>query len=160
MKLTIEIFAHRRNSPARIAVVEDDGNTTVEDFVLAEFGEGGQMWLEDAEEPLSSSATLKSAGVGHRSRVHLGTCLRVEVAVHYAGEQKERSFPPGATIMAVFRWAVGPQGFNLTQEERAKHTLFISGTTNEPDKTEHVGTFATDECSVSFDLAPKERFEG
>ena len=103
---------------------------------------------------------LKDAGIADRSHIHISRCHRITVRIRYGGDSKTHEFAPGATIASVFAWATGPNGFELTASERAKHTLGICDTLTQPDKSEHIGSLATEECSVCLDLAPKERFEG
>jgi hypothetical protein len=83
----------------------------------------------------------------------------VNVAVHFNGE-KSRDFPPSATVHRVFEWAVGKDGFDLPVHDRPEHVLQICDSTTRPDPTDHVGSFANDECHVCFRLVPKVRFEG
>lgn len=155
----MHIYLHRpRSDLERIEVSEE---TRVRDLVdEEEDGEEFTVWLEDSEEPLDLDATLADAGVSDRAHVHVARCRRIEVRVRYGGETKEREFAPAATIARVFEWATGKRGFELTESERAKHTLGLCDTLTQPDKAEHVGTLAGADCALCLDLAPKERFEG
>jgi hypothetical protein len=154
----MELYVHVQGTED-IRRVPADETDRIGDLV-AEHGEAGaSAWLEEAEEPLDPAVSLASAGVGDRAHVHVSRCRRVEVGVRFGGETKTREFPPGATVNAVFAWAVGPQGFKLTDAERAKHTLGLCGGQTEADRDAHVGSLATD-CAVCFDLAPKARYAG
>jgi hypothetical protein len=154
----MQLFVRSRGND--LELLDTEPAQTVADF-LAErnAGVGAALWLEEAEEPLGAELTLRDAGVDERSRVHVSTCGRISVTVRYNGE-RSKEFPPGATVGAVYAWAAGPQGFGLSESERAKHTLGLCGTNTEPDRAEHVGSLAGEDCSVCFDLAPKDRFAG
>jgi hypothetical protein len=154
----MEIYIHTTGK--EIALVEVSDDTTVEGLVAGQLGDGGDAWLENAEQRLDRGVSLRAAGVGERAHVHVSKCAEVHVTVRYGGNPIERDFKPNQTIARIFEWATGKDGFNLTPTEKAKHALGICDTTTEADKDEHVGTFANDECKACFDLAPKERFEG
>lgn len=118
------------------------------------------VWLEDADESLDPERTLAESGVNEGAQVHVSRCRRVDVRMRYGGDDKNRTFSPAATIARVFDWATGKDGFNLSAAERAKHTLQVCGQKTQPDRADHVGSYADGECKACFDLAPKERFEG
>jgi hypothetical protein len=155
----MEIYIHTAGS--EIALIELPEDTTVAAMIADQAGGDGDAWLEDAEQPLHRGQSLRAAGVRERAHVHVSKCAEVHVTVRYPGANSiQRDFKPNQTIARVFEWATGKDGFDLTPTEKAKHALGICDTTTEADKDEHVGTFANDECSACFDLAPKERFEG
>lgn len=154
----MQLFVRSRG--ADVELLDAEPTQTVADFLAGrEEGAEAALWLEGAEEPLVGDLTLQEAGVGERGRVHVSTCRRIKVTVRYNGERC-KEFPPGATVGAVYEWAAGPHGFGLSESERAKHTLGLCNTQTEPDRAEHVGSLATEDCSVCFDLAPKDRFAG
>lgn len=148
-----EIEVHRRSGRTRRTV---EGGK-VRDLVEGE--EGARVFLENADEALDPERAL--ADLDDRANVHVSKCHRVMAKVRYGGpDAKSKDFAPGATIRSVFEWATSDKAWNLSPTERAKHTLQICETTNQPDPTEHIGTFADDNCGVCLDLVPKERFEG
>ena len=145
---------------AELQLVEVEETITVRQLIVAHgSAESGGAWLEDVDEVLETEVTLIEAGIPVRGHVHVSRCHKVDVHVRYGGETKSKEFAPSATIARVFKWATGEHGFDLTKTERAKHTLGICDTQTEPDKSEHVGSLASD-CGLCLDLAPKERFEG
>jgi len=154
----MEIYVHQRGKEP-ILVAVDEG-TRIGDLI-GRFGtEGDSAWVGDTESPLSIEQSLGAAAVENRAHIHVGRCHRINVSVDQAGTTLTRHFPPGATVAAVFAWATGPHGFNLSSAERAKHTLILCGTNVEPDRSTHVGTLAGDDCELCLSLVPKERFEG
>lgn len=155
----MQIYVHQQNTELKLIEVKE--TITVEELASAHGEEGATLvWIEDVEEVLEASTTLADAGIAERSHVHISRCHRITVRVRFGGDAKSREFAAGATIARVFEWATGKHGFELTPSERAKHTLGICDTLTQPDKSEHIGSLANQECSVCLDLAPKERFEG
>lgn len=134
--------------------------TDISESLARRFGnEQARVWAQTSIEPMPAQQLLAESGIGERDHLHVGTCVQIAVTVRYAGDSKSKDFPPAATIESVFQWAAGPEGFNLTSDQKAKHTLGICGTVIEPDRGTHVGSIATD-CGLCLDLAPKERFQG
>jgi hypothetical protein len=151
----LEIYIHEGGA-AKLR--EIDNGARVRDLLGG--NADAHAWLQDTDEPLDPERTLADVGIDDRKHVHISRCRRVEVSVRYGGESKNKAFSPAATINRVFDWATGAQGFNLTPTEKAKHTLSICGATTQPDRADHVGSYADHDCKACFDLAPKERFEG
>jgi hypothetical protein len=145
------VFLHSRD---QLQAIDLQGHETVEDIL----DRGGELWLENAEEPLARDAKLAEFGAGvHLTRT---SCRRAVATVRFNDEKKTKEFPPGTTVAHVFEWAAGPHGFDLPAGQRPKHTLGLCGTLAQPDKSDHLSQLVDDECAVCFDLAPKERFEG
>jgi len=149
----VTLFVH---SKSPLKTVEPEPSHTVGDLIAAEGG--GELWLENAETPLDAAMPL--AELPANAHVSRGTCKRVAVTAQYNGEKIEKEFPQGATVAAVFAWAVGGQGFDLPASQRPKHTLALCGTETEPDKSTHLSELVGEDCSVCFAVVPKHRFEG
>lgn len=154
----MELFIHIKGRP--LDIVDLDEETTIADLCARYGDEESQAWLEGADKPLDAKKTLSTAKVAEHAHIQISRCRTAIVAVRYGGDAKEEEFAPGATIAAVYAWAVGKKGFDLPQAERAKHGLAASGTNTQLDKAEHVGNFAGGDCRVTLDLAPIERFAG
>jgi hypothetical protein len=155
----MKIYLHQSGSDGP-TLVQVDATTAVEELAAQHASGQHEVWLEEADKPLSRTATLEEAGVRDRQHVHLGRCARVEVTVRFGGDSKTNDFAPGARIAAVFAWATGKKGFDLTPTQRAKHGVGVCGTNVELDKADHIGSHVGDDCSLCLDLAPKERFAG
>jgi hypothetical protein len=151
----MQIFVH---SPIGLVLQDIDEHTSVSDLVKQIGLDDASAWLEDTDEPLDPTNVLTNVA-NDNDHIHLNRCHRVEVTVNFAGKEKSRKFAPGATIQAVRRWAVGPNGFDLPAKEQPKHEVGVCGTGNIAERTDHVGTLAAD-CSVCLNLAPKDRFQG
>ena len=151
----MQIFVH---SPSGLILQDIDEHTSVSDLMRQVGLDDNSAWLEDTDEPLDPTNVLANV-VKDNAHIHFNRCRRVEVTVNFAGKERSRKFTPSATIQAVRRWAVGPDGFDLPAKERPKHEVGVCGTGNIAERTDHVGTLATD-CSLCLNLAPKDRFQG
>jgi hypothetical protein len=147
------LFLHS-NEPMK--TVARDATRTVGDL-LGDEG-GGELWLENAEEPLDAGTTL--ADLPPNAHISRGACKRVEVTVKFNGEEEGKDFPPGATVAAVFAWATGGSAFELPAAQRPKHVLALCGTQTQPDKSTHLSELVSKDCELCFSLVPKVRFEG
>ncbi len=123
--------------------------------------EGLELALEDEESAIDLDVPIAATPIRHRCRIHVHRCRRVAVMVAFNGVQKEEMFRSAATVKRVKRWAVGQEGFDLSDVDAAEHVLQLSGSSERPDEDIHIGTLVTHpQCSVSFDLVPKVRVEG
>lgn len=154
----VEIYVHR-SGPNRMELREVAETATVAEAVGV--GEGEAVWIEDVEETIDLTLSVATAGIEERGHFHVNRCHRVEVTVNYNGEAKKHSFGPGSTLKAVLEWATSKDVFPLSDVDRVEHALQLCGTDDQPDATDHVGSFVSDQrCEVCFDLVPKHRFEG
>lgn len=144
------------HSTGELAVATITSEQTVDDL-LAEHGDD-ELWLENADQPLPRGTKLADLPPG--SHITRSSCVRVAATVRFNDEKKMKEFPPGATVARVFAWAAGDDGFDLPAGQRPKHTLALCGTITRPEKSTHLSELVGDDCSVCFDLGPKERFEG
>ena len=152
----MELFVHTTSGIAVADIAEGTKASELVEQVGAPAG--ASVWVQDAEKPLTSTAIVTEA-VGPRGHVHITTCKKVTVRVRFGGDDETRSFPPSATVQAVFQWASGPKGFNLPAQQKASHDVGVCDTGVLLDRNTHVGSVAT-ECSVCLDLAPRDRFQG
>jgi hypothetical protein len=116
--------------------------------------------LEDHDDPLEQSLSLEDAGIGDRAHVFRGRKHRILVVVDYNGEERSREFTASAPVERVFRWAVGEEGFDLTSQDAAEHTLALSDESI-PAEDVHIGSLPeSGQGRLVFALVPKHRFEG
>jgi hypothetical protein len=165
----IEIFVQGEGRPT-ISLIRVNADASTEELVVAAVAQGAYdaangheclVSLEEADEPLTPGMSLTTAGIRHRSRVHLHRCRKIDVTVSFNGVNKSRAFSPAATIARVTKWAVGKRGFDLDEVDAAEHVLQVTGTSIRPDEDAHLGTLVTaPSCVASFDLVPKQRVEG
>ena len=167
----IEIFVQGEGIP-EIILLRVLGNGTVQDILRSASAQGVRfaederslvILIEDQETELSPDLSLEEAHIGHRSRVHVHRCHRVEITVNFNAAHIARAFPPSATIERVKRWAVGPapEGFGLHEVDATEHLLQLCHSTTRPDEETHIGSLVTfPDCGLCFDLVPKVRVEG
>ena len=167
----IEIFMQGEGIP-EIILLRVPGNGTVRDILKSAETQGIHfagdesslvILVEDQETELSTDLSLEEAHIGHRSRVHVHRCHRVEVTVNFNAAHITRAFHPSATVERVKRWAVGPapEGFGLHIVDATEHLLQLCHSTTRPDEETHIGSLVTfPDCGLCFDLVPKVRVEG
>ena len=156
--MPIEIFLHQRVEAIKLAQADPD--KSVEAFLAEWGGAGAGLWLEDSDEALSAHLTLAAAGVIATCHVHVSSCAAIALKVRFNGRNVEGKFSPASTVGTVLKWAGGPEGFKLTDSQIAKHVLVVQGTDTELQQADHIGSWADENCSVSLDLVPAERFQG
>ena len=119
------------------------------------------VYVEGSDTPISIDVTLEEAGLGNQSSVHLSSCTKVTVTVHYNGKNRSETFGPGVPMHRVKAWAVGTKGFDLNPVDAAEHVLQLTGTSDRPDEDVHIGSLVgATGCKVEFDLVAKVRVEG
>jgi hypothetical protein len=167
----IEIFVQGEGIP-EVILLRVPSNGTVRDILRSAETQGVRfaedehsliILVEDQEEEFSPDLSLEEARIGHRSRVHVHRCHRVEVTVNFNAAQKTHAFPPSATVERVKRRAVGPspEGFGLQEVDAMEHLLQLCNSTTRPDEETHIGSLVTfPDCELCFDLVPKVRVEG
>lgn len=124
---------------------------------------GGVVMLENTEAALDLDATLDAAGIAHHGRVHVHCCRQVEVTIHFGARTLTHTFSSSSTVQAVWKWAVAEPQFNLSATDAHEHALQLCDTPNRPDPDTHLGSLVTGRspnCTLCFDLVPKQRVEG
>jgi hypothetical protein len=167
----IEIFVQGEAIP-EVILLRVPSNGTVRDILKSAETQGVRfaedersliILIEDQETELSPDLSIEEAHIGHRSRIHVHRCHRIEVTVNFNAAQKIHTFPPSATVERVKRWAVGPapEGFGLQEIDATEHLLQLCNSTTRPDEEMHIGSLVTfPDCGLCFDLVPKVRVEG
>lgn len=151
-----QLFLHRRGKGTECIAV--DLVTTVKDFCSSCGEPASKAWLQDNIEPLDPNKTLSEAGVADRCHVLVISCQEITVRVRQIDNLQEFNVAPSTIVRAIFERAAGSDGFGLTDDERVKHDLVIGD--DVIDLNEHIGTLSDDECTVTLDLCPQDRFLG
>ena len=156
----MELFVHTRGAEAP-RLVEVDELFTVREVLEVHGREGDDLlWIEDGEVAVGAEITIEQASIRRHSHVHMGHCRRVDVEVRFGGASKSWGFAPSARIARVFEWALGAEGFNLPPDQRPEHDLIVCGGDHPLAPSVHVGSLASDECSLCLDLAAKHNPQG
>jgi hypothetical protein len=115
----------------------------------------GELFLEDAEEPLSQDHRHESGSIF----LHHNRCKRIDVTVRYAGKTFQHGFAPGTTLRKIKRRA--EKKLDIDAADAVELSLQLAGTTDRPDEATHVGSLAAPKtCAVVFDLVPSDRING
>jgi len=164
----IELFI-QGEGVSKITLVRVHIKDTVADIikVALEHGlstpEGSEVFVlvENTDAPLVLDAKIDEVGLIPRSRVHIHRCRRVEVTVNFNADQLKGFFPPSATVAWVKKWAVGKDGFGLSDLDATEHLLQVCHSTDRPDEDVHIGTLVKVLAgAICFDLVAKQRVEG
>lgn len=92
-------------------------------------------------------------------KLHFHRHHELKVTVHFNGREINRTAPPAMTIHRLKQWA--DEKFEIDAAHAPEHVLQLSGTTERPAGSVHLGTLThKHEHHVSFDLVPNERFQG
>ena len=119
------------------------------------------VFVENTDAPLALDAKIDEVGLIPRRRVHVHRCRRVEVTVNFNADQLKGFFPPSATVAWVKKWAVGKDGFGLSDLDATEHLLQVCHSTDRPDEDVHIGTLVKFlDGAICFDLVAKQRVEG
>ncbi len=152
----MDIFvAHGRS---RIVVSAEPEESPAE--LLAKAGLSGDLHAEGRDDPLDPASGLAAQGVVAGAKLFVGICRRVAVRVRFNDQTKSTTEPPAKSIGAVLAWAVGPQGFDLPDAERATHTFVVCDSSDGPDLSDHIGSLTDNDCEVCLNLVPQQKFEG
>ena len=166
MENQVEIFIQGIGIPKpKIVKVPGQGNVqnlldiAKENGLLPDIGSDAQVWLEDQEEPLNLSSSLKDAGVTRRSRIHIHTCRKIHVTVNFQSETKQHPFSPSTTVRTIKQWA--DHKFGLDEGTASEYVLQICESTIQPSEDIQIGSLVQPgQCRVCFDLVPRELIQG
>lgn len=165
----IEIFVQGEGI-SEITLLRVAGQSTVREMLRSAQQQGVRfsgdeasllVLVEDTEEIVPHDWLLEKARIGHRSRVHVHRCHKLEVRVNYNVTEKTHMFSSSTTVERVKQWAVGREGYNLPAIDATEHLLQLCHSTVRPDEDTHIGSLVSfPDCGLCFDLVPKVRVEG
>lgn len=161
MEVLMELFLHSA-AGATPTVVEVDETMTVRQ-VLEVFGSGHDgFWIEETEEEVDATLTLEQAHIHHRQDVHHHRCRRIEVLARHIDEERKREFAPASTVGRVLIWTLGPEGFNIPEEQRPEYGFLSCHDGKAVPNNTHVGslTGAGTGCEVCLSLVRKQNPQG
>ena len=148
--MDLQVLSVSRDGHVRDLLAPDESGASVD-----------SVWLSDQGEPLDIDCPLIDAGVTDKCHVHRGLCASVKARVRHHDQSLDEAFPPTTQVARVYRWAAGPDGFKLPNEQIPKHGLIVRGGKEIVDPEVHLGSLVTsDRCDVDLDLVPRKRFEG
>jgi len=105
----------------------------------------------DTHEAAVIELTVEQLELGKHKHVHTKTVHRVEVSVHFNGEDKHRRFSPATTIATVTAWA--KERFKIDPSAGGDLILALRSDTTQPRPNVHLGELLKPgECVLVFDL--------
>lgn len=113
------------------------------------------VFKEDHEDPLDQNHPLHTHG---HPVFHVHRCRKIDVSVHYKTDVFQHRFAPSTTIAVITDWAV--KKAHLGKAEAEEHVLQMSGTRIQPPVNTHLGSLATEGCTVALDLVRKTLVQG
>lgn len=164
----IEIFIQGEGIP-KITLMSVHLKDTVKDLIKVsrEHGlstpEGSELFVfvENTATPLALDAKIHEVGLIPRSRVHIHCFKQMEVTVNFNADQLKGFFPPSTTVALVKKWAVGKEGFSMSDLDATEHLLQVCYSNERPDEDVHLGTLVkASDAAICFDLVAKQRVEG
>lgn len=154
-------FLHKEQITDPDFVDADIDVVTVHEFCAthSESNAKAQLWLQDADQPLNPTLTLKDAGAIEDCHVILAECEKIQVTLNHNAATRTLEVAPSTTLRKVFEQAVSTNYFNLTDQEKTGHEL-IQVENEDITMDSLLGTLTINECAVVLDLVPTHRFQG
>ncbi|MDR5765834.1 MULTISPECIES: hypothetical protein [unclassified Caballeronia] len=118
-----------------------------------------KVFEEDGDVVLTEEMLIEVVRSKPHPKLHFHRQHELKVTVHFNGREMTREAPPSMTIHRLKHWA--DDKFGIDAMHAAEHVLQVSGTTERPAASVHLGTLTPKhQHHVSFDLVPNERFQG
>src|SRR4051812_35394262 len=116
---------------------------TVRDVVATVAGEREDMslFIADRDDPVAQELTLAEIGIEAGHEITIAQNKKTAVVVRYAGGERTDTVPRTKKMEAIFRWAVGPQGFNLPPDQRPQFELAAEGSPEPVDPSAPVAAY-------------------
>lgn len=125
--------------------------------------EGSEVYVfvENTATPLALDGKIDEIGLKPRNRVHIHCSKQVEVTVNFNANQLKGFFPPSATVAWIKKWAVGKDGYCMSEVDATEHLLQECHSKDRPDEDVHIGALVrASDPVICFDLVAKQRVEG
>ncbi len=118
-----------------------------------------KVFEEDGDVVLTEEMLVEILRSKPHPKLHFHRHHELKVTVHFNGREITRTAPPAMTIHCLKQWA--DDKFEIDAAHAPEHVLQLSGTTERPAGSTHLGTLThKHQHHVSFDLVPNERFQG
>ena len=113
----------------------------------------------DAHVPANLDCTLDDLDLEKHRHIHCHCCPEVDTTVNFTGKELNHKFSPAATIEVATRWSI--MNLRLDPEAALDFVLQLSGTTDQPRPSQHLGELVNDgECDLSFELVKEMTPQG
>lgn len=91
----------------------------------------------DRHESVSIELTIEQLELGKHKHVHVGAAHRIEVVVHFNGDEKKRRFSPATTIATTTTWA--KKKFGIAPGDGGDLVLELRPDKDQPRPDVHLG---------------------
>ena len=113
----------------------------------------------DAHVPADLDLTLVDLALEEHRHIHCHYCPEVDTTVYFSGKELNRKFSPATTIEVATLWC--RMNLRLDPAAASEFVLQLSGTTDQPRPSQHLGELVQeDECSLSFELVKEMTPQG
>ncbi|CAJ0779364.1 hypothetical protein [Ralstonia chuxiongensis] len=161
MQIIMPIFYQKEGS-RQVHTLEATGHIALVEIVRLVAGGVDvdiKVFEEDGDMALTEEVLVEVLRSKPHPKLHFHRHHELKVTVHFNGREISRTAPPSMTIHRLKQWA--DDKFDIDAAHAPEHVLQLSGTTERPAGSVHLGTLTQKhECRVSFDLVPNERFQG
>ncbi|QKL60738.1 hypothetical protein HI808_03205 [Ralstonia solanacearum] len=163
-EMSFEFFLHGNGRPTTVAARLDETLKEVLQRAGALPDHGQFVFVGESEEalhqpeaeadacdPANLELTLEQLGLHTHKHVHTRAVHRVEVTVHFNGQQHKRRFGPSTTIATVTTWA--KRRFHIDPSAGAELVLAQRPTGEHPRPDVHLGELLSPGShTLEFDL--------
>jgi len=157
----VELFLHSAIG-ATPTIIEVDETMTIRQVLEAFGSDRDGFWLEEDDEEVDVSLTLTQAHIHHRHHVHHHRCRRIEVLARHIDEERQHEFAPATTVGRVLVWTLGPEGFNIPEEQRPEYGFLSCHDGKAVPNDAHIGSLTgpSTGCGVCLSLVRKHNPQG
>ena len=113
----------------------------------------------DTHVPADIDRTLDELDLEKHRHIHCYACPEVDTTILFSDKVLNRKFSPATTIEVATGWA--RMNLRLDQAAASEFVLQLSGTTDQPRPSQHLGELVKDgECTLSFELVKEMTPQG
>ena len=113
----------------------------------------------DAHVPANIDLTLAELDLEKHRHIHCHACPEVDTTILFSGKVLNRKFSPATTIEVATRWA--RMNLRLDPAAASEFVLQLSGTTDQPRPSQHIGELVQGGgCTLSFELVKEMTPQG
>jgi hypothetical protein len=174
----LQVFLHAQGAKPRVIMAS--GSETIRELlaragIMLESAEAPHTFVGECEEALSEpletedgvdehapaelGLTLEVLDLKRHRHVHVHTCKRVAVDVHFGGKTKHHKFSPATTVETATKWAT--KKFHLDPAAAAEYVLQFCNSIERPRSDKHLGELVDGStCALCFDLVKEVTPQG
>ncbi|MFA6116108.1 MAG: hypothetical protein WC729_19085 [Sphingomonas sp.] len=142
-----------------LAVHTDQTALEILDLIKAKHPElaVSELIVEDEEESLDGDFRIVEQLEIEFKLVHAGRGGRIDVLIHYDGDERKHSFRASATVRKIIKWAISGDGFDLV-DPASKFVLKLGEKELNPEL--HLGQINDGKRKVELTLVHTRKIQG